>query len=73
MGIVKWWLDASFGTKGIRKSQTGGCLSMGEGEIFSFSKKQWLVTKGFTEAKLMAVDDVCPQVIWTRNFLLAQG
>ena len=73
MGIVKWWLDASFGTRDMRKSQTGKCLSMGEGAIFSFSKKEQLVTKSSTKAKLVAVDDVLPQDLWTRNFLLAQG
>ena len=63
MGIVKWWLDALFATRDMRKSQTGGCLSMGEDAIFSFSKKQRLVTKSPTKAELVAVDDVLPQVI----------
>ena len=72
-GVVKWWVDASFATRSERRSQTGGCLSLGAGAIFSFSKKQKLVTKSSTEAELVGVDDVLPQVIWTRNFLLAQG
>ena len=73
MGVVKWWVDASFATRDQRRSQTGGCLSMGNGAVFSFSKKQKLVTKSSTEAELVGVDDVLPQVIWTRNFLLGQG
>jgi hypothetical protein len=31
------------------------------------------VTKSSTEAELVGVSDVLPQVIWTRNFLIAQG
>jgi hypothetical protein len=31
------------------------------------------VTKSSTEAKLVGVSDVLPQVIWTRIFLVAQG
>lgn len=37
------------------------------------SKKQKLNTKSSTEAELVGVDDVLPQVIWTQNFLLNQG
>ena len=73
MGVSKWWVDASFATRDQMKSQTGGNLSLGGGAVFSFSKKQKLVTKSSTEAELVGVDDVLPQVIWTRNFLLAQG
>ena len=73
MGVSKWWIDASFATRDQMKSQTGGNMSMGGGAVFSFSKKQKLVTKSSTEAELVGVDDVLPQVIWTRNFLLAQG
>ena len=46
---------------------------MGKGAIFSFSKKQKLNTKSSTEAELVGVDDVLPQVLWTRKFLMAQG
>ena len=48
-------------------------MSMGGGAALSVSKMQKLTTKSSTEAELVGVDDVMPQVIWTRNFLLAQG
>ena len=72
--VSKWWIDASFGTRvPDLKSHTGGCLSQGKGAIISMSKKQKLNTKSSTEAELVGVDDVLPQVLWTCNFLLNQG
>ena len=37
------------------------------------STRQKLMTKSSTEAELVGVSDVLPQLIWTRNFLRAQG
>jgi KUP system potassium uptake protein len=37
------------------------------------SSKQKLVAKSSTEAELIALSDALGQVIWTRNFLCAQG
>ena len=71
--VQKWWIDASFGTRDDFKSHTGGCMSLGDGAIISVSKKQKLNTKSSTEAELVGVDDVLPQVLWTRQFLIHQG
>ena len=46
---------------------------IGKGAVYSTSTKQKINTKSSTEAELVAVDDVIGQVIWTRNFLEAQG
>ena len=71
--LHKWWIDASFATRMEMFSQSGGCGTLGEGMMTSFSKRQKLVTKSSTEAELVGVNDVLPQVLWTRNFLIAQG
>jgi hypothetical protein len=41
--------------------------------VYSISRKQRLNTKSSTEAELVGVDDGMPLVVWTRNFLTAQG
>ena len=55
------------------RSHTGGTLSLGKGAIYNTSSKQKLNTKSSTEAELVGVDDLMPQIIWTRYFLMAQG
>ena len=37
------------------------------------SRKQKLNTKSSTEAELVGIDDVMPQILWTRYFLMGQG
>jgi hypothetical protein len=71
--IIKWWIDASFAVHRDMRSHTGGTLSLGKGSIYSTSTRQKLTTKSSTEAELVAVDDVMPMVLWTRQFLEGQG
>jgi hypothetical protein len=71
--LVKWWIDASFAVHPDMKGHTSGVMSMGGGGIYGTSTRQKIVTKSSTEAELVGVSDVLPQVIWTQNFLLAQG
>ena len=46
---------------------------MGKGSILNVSTKQKLVTRSSTEAELVAVNDIMPQLLWTRYFLEEQG
>jgi hypothetical protein len=55
------------------KSHTGGVISLGTGSVHVSSKKQQLMTKSSTEAELVGVSDVLPQILWVRQFLEAQG
>jgi hypothetical protein len=71
--IVKWWADASYAVHPDLKSHTGGALSLGKGVIYGTSRRQKLNTNSSTEAELVGVSDVMPQVLWTRYFLEAQG
>jgi hypothetical protein len=71
--LVKWWIDASFAAHLDMKGRMGGVMSLGKGGIYGTSIRQKIVTKSSTEAELVGVSDVLPHVIWTRNFLIAQG
>ena len=56
------------------RPQPMSCLMMmGSGAVQSISKKQKVNTRSLTEAELVATDDVIAQIVWTRNFLEAQG
>ena len=73
-GSIKWWIDGVFAIHGDMKGHTGGMqMSLGKGAAFGTSTHQKLNTKSSTEAELVAVDDVMPQLIQTQNFLEAQG
>ena len=71
--VVKWWIDASFAVHPDMRSHTGGAMTLGKGAIYATSTRQKLNTKSSTEAELVGVNDVLPQVLWTRYFLEAQG
>ena len=71
--ISKWWIDGAFAVHPNMRSHTGGTHSLGRGHIYSSSIKQKLVTRSSTEAELVGVHDILPQVLWTKYFLEAQG
>jgi hypothetical protein len=66
-------VDASFGVHPTMKSHTGSMITLGGGAIFAKSSKQKLNTKSSTESELVGLSDSASQVIWTREFLIAQG
>lgn len=72
VNIVKWWVDASFAVHPDMKSHTGGgIMTLGKGALYGMpSTLQKLNTKSMTaEAELVGVNDVMPQILWTRYFL----
>jgi len=66
-------IDASYGVHIDGKSHSGMCVSLGAGPILVKSSKQKIVTKSSTEAELIALSDLSSLVIWSRDFLIAQG
>eukprot|EP00957_Ditylum_brightwellii_P125405 9558394-Ditylum_brightwellii.AAC.1 len=68
---LTWWIDAAFAVHHDMKSHTGGLLMAGKGAVFATSIKQKLNTRSSMEAKLVSVNDLMPQILWTRYFLEA--
>lgn len=70
LDVVKWWVDSSFAVHKDMRSHTGGAMSLGKGAVYATSTWQKLNTRSSTEAELVGANDVLPQVLWTRYFLL---
>ena len=51
----------------------GMLSSLGKGAVHSTWTRQKINPKSATEVELVALDDVLPQILWTRYFLNAQG
>jgi hypothetical protein len=73
INIMKWWVDASFAVHPDMKSHTGGVMSLGRGAIHGTSTRQKINTTSSTEAEVVGMHEVLPQILWTRYFLEAQG
>ena len=65
------WIDASFATHADAKSHTGCVISFGPtgGPIYCKSVKQKLVSRSSTEAELIALHDMIPQILWIQQLL----
>ena len=60
--MLCWHVDAAFAVHPDFNSHTGGILTMGR-----------FNTRSSTEAELVAADDNTGPMLWTANFLKAQG
>ena len=73
LGIIRWWVDASYNVHDDCKGQTGAMMSLGQGAPISFSRKQKLNVRSSTEGELVGIDDALPYILWARYFIEAQG
>jgi hypothetical protein len=71
--VIIVYVDASFAVHPNMRSHTGVLITLFRGPIYAKSSKQKLMTKSSTEAELVAISDALGQVMWTRNFMEAQG
>jgi hypothetical protein len=70
---LRWWIDGSHGVHPNLRGHTGGGLSLGLGFPISQCGKQKLNTRSSTESELVAVDDLMPTVLWTKQFMEEQA
>eukprot|EP00980_Cylindrotheca_fusiformis_P016285 scaffold4840_cov147-Cylindrotheca_fusiformis.AAC.1 len=73
MNVIQWWVDASYAVHPDMRSHTGATMMMGKGSVYSKSTQQKINTRSSTEAELVRVNDAMSLILWTRNFLKAQG
>ena len=73
LGQLTWHVDAASVVHHDMQSHTGGVLLAGKGAIYSTSTKQKLNTKKSTESELVGINNVMPMILWTKDFLDAQG
>jgi hypothetical protein len=71
--VLHWYMDTAFEVHPNMRGHSGGALTLGLGFPISSSGKQTLNTCSLTESKLVGVDDLMSLIIWSRNFLKAQG
>ena len=55
------------------KGHSGITLKLGKGHPTSISTKQKLNTRSSTETEVVTTYDALPQILWTNNFIKAQG
>ena len=73
MGLIQWYVDASYATHKDCKGHTGAMMTLGRGAVISMSRKQKTNARSSTEAELIGVYDALPSILHTRYFLEAMG
>jgi len=70
---IVWYVDASHQTHDDCKGHTGAILTFGKGATTSSSSKQKIPSKSSTETEIIGLHDKVGDILWTRQFLEAQG
>ena len=73
IGMIKWYVDASYAIHNDCQGHIGAILTFRSGAVTSFSQKQKMNAKSSAKAKLIGVNDAIPQILWTCYFLEHQG
>jgi hypothetical protein len=71
--MSRWWVDAAYAVHDDCRGHTGAGMSLGQGMVMSYSRKQKINTKSSTEAELVGVDDSLGYILWARYFMQEQG
>ena len=71
-GTVKWWVDSAFAVHRVMNIHTDEMMTLGQGALYSASNNQKMNTKSSTEAELVGVEDLMPQILLMQYFLEAQ-
>ena len=66
-------IDASFGVHMDGKSQSACTITLGKGAVYAKLGKQKFNTKSSHESELVSLSDGGSAVLWSREFIIAQG
>ena len=69
LSVVKFWVGASYVIHNDCKGHTVAVMTLGKGNVTSFSIKQKIQGKSSTEDKLVVSDDAVSKSLWTKYFL----
>ncbi len=72
-GVLHWYVDAAFVVRPNMRGHSGGALTLGLGFPISSSGIQKLNTRSSTESELVGDDNLMSLIVWSCNFLKAQG
>ncbi len=70
---LMWYVDCAFGVHLDYRSHTGGGLMMGKGFAITVSKGHRLNVRSLTEGEIVSVDNCLSLILWSREFMIAQG
>jgi hypothetical protein len=73
LSIIGWYVDVSHQNHEDCRGHTGALRTFGRGATTSSSNKQKLNTKSTAETKNAGLHDKTSDILWTHNFLEAQG
>ena len=71
-GMLKWFVDGSYGVHPNMRGNSGGGLSRGTGLPILSSIKQKLNTRSSTESHIVGFNYLIPSILWARKFLNTQ-
>ena len=72
-GNIELYINAAFPAQKVIRRHTGGLMTMVIGGAYVQYSFKKLSTNNSTESKLVGVDNVLTQMIWTQYFLKDQG
>jgi hypothetical protein len=72
-GVLHWYMDTAFVVHPNIRGHSGGAITLGLGFPISSFGKQKLNTCSLAEIELVGVDNLMSLIIWSHNFLKAQG
>ena len=71
--LSRAWVDADFKRDGDCRSRTGAVIFMAGAPVFWQSRRQSLVATSSTEAKVVALSEICKPLVWMRHLLSELG